>query len=774
MKNPLKSLAAVCERRPYTVIAAILIITFIFAAGIPQIEHEVDMESYLPEDNEALKATKVLNEVYGSQSYESILVRGDVTSLEGMLALRGLQQSILSEPAFEDYVISVTTYLDYLARAGLITGEVNEETAAMVQQIIAADAASDEPRFVGRVIGPQLQNTLVMVQVEGNYNDEGVPENIQELMDLVKGFSDADNGLTAGIAGDHSSSHELMDAMNKDNRYLASGAAIFILVVLFLIFKKLSDTLFPYLTIAVAMVWLLGVMGYVGIPFTMALVALVPLLLGICINYAIHIMFRYREERRNGRDAYKAIRACVGKTGTAVFVSALTTVIGFSSFLISELVPMRDFGILAMMGIIFAFVLVVTLLPALMALRDRKGTQDPSKFVVLGGGVSKLMEKVVMVGIHHKRPLMVFVFIITIISLGLSTQVGTAINWDDMAPDDIETSIVSAEITDLFGNAMANRIFILVEGDIYSPEVMAEVYELEGKIRSIDTLNIEGDPLIPSPYSVNTYVDVLMQANSGEIPATKEEARQLAQSLAMDPQTQSLIGQYLVFNPLSKHYGSLSIVYVDTNVLSDNDIENVVSEIEGFYTQDEDLSYRSAGALVIMSDIMGNMMDTQIKTTIAAMVLCFLVISLIMWSPIYGFLSILTVALSISWEFLLLYVTGWQFDLFTIMISAMIVGLGIDFSVHIIERFREEISNGKATEEAIDTVIMNVGKALLTATITTAGAFFIVSMSTMPIIFRFGLLAGMVLIFSFLGALFVLPPILAWVNDRKVRPAGAA
>jgi len=218
----------------------------------------------------------------------------------------------------------------------------------------------------------------------------------------------------------------------------------------------------------------------------------------------------------------------------------------------------------------------------------------------------------------------------------------------------------------------------------------------------------------------------------------------------------------------------LSIVYVDANVLSDSDIESVVSEIEGFYSEDSDVSYRSAGALVIMADIMGNMMDTQVKTTIAAMILCFLTVAIIMRSAIYGLLSILTVGLSISWEFLLLYVAGWQFDLFTIMISAMIVGLGIDFSVHIIERFREEISNGRRANEAIEVVIANVGKALLTATITTAGAFFIVSMSTMPIIFRFGVIAGMVLIFSFLVALFVLPPVLVWITERKEMGAATA
>lgn len=774
MDNPLKSISALCEKRPYSVIGIILLITLIFSSGIPLIEQDVDMESYLPADNEALVATNVLSDLYGSQMYESILIRGDITSYEAIMAIKGLQQSLLEDPQLVGYIDSATSYLDYLFMAGLLPEEADESFPIIIEQILAADKASGSPQFVGRVVSEDLQHTIITLQVRGHINEAGVPENAQRLMDAVEEFSNADNGLSAGITGDHTQSLDMMEAMNRDNRVLMSIAVVFILLVLFFIFRNISDTVFPYLTIGVAMLWILGTMGFLGIPFTMALVSLIPLMLGICINYAIHIMFRYREERRNGKDVYEGIKACVSNTGTAVFISALTTIIGFSSFLVSELVPMRQFGFLAMIGIFFAFLLVVTLLPALTTIRDRKrSADDAKKFSVLAGGVSKMMDGIVKVTIHHKKPLLFSVMLVTVLSLGLSTQVGTAINWNDMMPGDIGTMQVATEMEELFESSMANRIYVLVEGDIFSPEAMAEVLELENSIRSLDITNVSGDPIISSEYSVSSYVDVLLQANNGMLPATEQEAKQLAQGLAMDPQTQRLIGQYLVLNPLSKYYNSLSIVHIDTNVLSDKDIERAVTEIEGFYSDESELTYRSAGILVIMSDIMGGMMQTQIKTTIVAMILCFLAVSLIMRSSVYGFLAILTVALSISWEFLLLYIMGWQFDLFTIMISAMIVGLGIDFSVHIIERFREEISGGRETEEAIDIVIMNVGKALLTATITTSGAFLIISMSMMPMVYRFGMLSGMVLIFSFVSAIFVLPPILAWISDRERARAAA-
>jgi len=160
------------------------------------------------------------------------------------------------------------------------------------------------------------------------------------------------------------------------------------------------------------------------------------------------------------------------------------------------------------------------------------------------------------------------------------------------------------------------------------------------------------------------------------------------------------------------------------------------------------------------------MTETQVRTTILALVLCFLVVSLIHRSAVFGALSVLPVGLTIAWEFMLLYLVGWSFDLFTIMISALIVGLGIDFAVHIIQRFKEETALGKNTEDAIHAVVLNVGKALMTATVATAGAFFIIGVSSMPILMRFGVLTGVVLVFSFVATIIVLPPILAWYSDR--------
>ena len=753
------------------VMAVILLVTLGIGSGITLIEYNADMESFLPEDNEALIASNVLADELGAQTYENILIKGDVTSLEGITAIRSLQAQIMADPELDGVATSAISYIDMLVSSGSLPPEINDQTPLYVQQILSADKAADERQIVGILVSEGLDATIVMVQIEEAADESATRSAIEHLRAIVADFSGAENSLSAGMSGDYTTMYDTMDSMGSDNVILISAAALFIIFVLIFFFRTVSDMLFPFLTIVVSLIWILGIMGFAGIPFTVILVALVPLLLGISINYAIHVIYRYKEERMKGETVYESIAMCVKNTGTAVFLSAITTVFGFSSFFISDLMPMRHFGVLAVMGIIFAFILVVTLLPALMVIRDRSGKRKPKK--VFETGISAILDRLVGITIHHKRPVLLAALAVTVCSLAVSPLVDTTMNWEDVTPKGIESVDIGMEMAELFENPYTNRIAVLVEGDVYSPETMGEVMALGQQLRGISAINDSGEPIIESAYSVSSYVDYISQANGGQLPQTSEEAKAIAMGLVSNPDTAAIMGQYLIFNSDSARVDRLGMIYVSANVETERDMEKAAEAVTAIVDTGSQAQYRPAGAIIIMADIMGGMASTQIMTTLLALILCLIVVAIILKSVPIGALAVLPVFLTISWEFLLLYAIGWAFDLFTIMISALIVGLGIDFSVHIIHRFKEEVSEGKGTEDAIHAVVTNVGKTLITATITTGGAFFILGLSSMPILARFGILTGVVLVFSFAASMFVLPPLLAWLNDRSAGKSGA-
>ncbi|MDD4282009.1 MAG: MMPL family transporter, partial [Candidatus Methanofastidiosa archaeon] len=255
------------------------------------------------------------------------------------------------------------------------------------------------------------------------------------------------------------------------------------------------------------------------------------------------------------------------------------------------------------------------------------------------------------------------------------------------------------------------------------------------------------------------------------VPSSRLQIATLVEMLLGSPDSAQLIASTVMLDPSSAYYQTLGLISIQANALSEGDIDYIVTAVRDVVAGQEGsgIDYRVAGGFAIVSDIFGGLTSTQARTTVLALLLCFAVVALLQRSAFYGALALLPVALTILWEFLVLWALGWAFDLFTVMISALIVGIGIDFAVHIVHRFREEAERGVSTEEALTSVIMNVGKALLSTTVTTAGAFAIIGLSIMPMMARFGILTATTITFSFVIALFVLPPILAWRHESSAK-----
>ena len=177
------------------------------------------------------------------------------------------------------------------------------------------------------------------------------------------------------------------------------------------------------------------------------------------------------------------------------------------------------------------------------------------------------------------------------------------------------------------------------------------------------------------------------------------------------------------------------------------------------------------GMPAIAADLLGKIGESALKTTLIAFVLIALVLCFIFRSPVLGLITMIPVTLALIWEFGLLYVFGIPLNLITVLISALLIGIGIDFSIHITHRYREEWKDRlRKPEESVGTSVFHVGRAILTAAASTCGAFGIIMLSGMPMLGIFGGIMALVILLCMLAALFVLPSILV----AYARRAGTA
>ncbi len=249
-----------------------------------------------------------------------------------------------------------------------------EATPELQAQILAALEENSER--IAKIVSEGEDATIISFQLNPDMTQNELMRVGRKMREFIADEFGDIAGVETYVTGDATTELDSNEFMEKETSKLMLIALLFIMLILYLTFRRISDVGLPLLIIFVGIFWILGLMGWVGITYTTMSVAIMPLMLGINIAYVIHILSRYYEEREDGLSVDLSATTSIKTVGVAVFLTAITTVFGFSSFMITDIPPMRDFGLLCMLGIAFSFLLSLTLLPAIIVLRDRRKKKE--------------------------------------------------------------------------------------------------------------------------------------------------------------------------------------------------------------------------------------------------------------------------------------------------------------------------------------------------------------------------------------------------------------
>ncbi|MBN1288381.1 MAG: MMPL family transporter [Actinobacteria bacterium] len=213
--------------------------------------------------------------------------------------------------------------------------------------------------------------------------------------------------------------------------------------------------------------------------------------------------------------------------------------------------------------------------------------------------------------------------------------------------------------------------------------------------------------------------------------------------------------------------GDTTIVLIRTPRGSQNEMKAVAELIRAEASTLESetgMQATATGSSIIVTDLLGNILPTQVKSSGLALLLCLLVLIVVFRSVLYGMATLIVVVFGIALELIVLYVIGWPLDFFTVTISSLVIGVGVDFGIHITHRFREEFNHGVPdVSGAIRKTVLHVGRSLFAAALTTCGVFAIIGTSRMTPLSRFGITIAISLVGALIGAIIVLPSLLAVV-----------
>jgi len=786
-------LASMSEKRPLWVIIVILLITGVSVVGFGFIKQEYGYKSMLPKKMESVKALDEANNLFGGTLEEQILLESDNALDPALLRkVAGYKAFIQGQPEIWDVFINdVSTPLDdmYYFPPGqslpattepLVQKMASLSDAELVEQInmnnqYAAERAKQAGIASTGVQGISADGKAILISTTLN-PDLDTKEQIKSVAPferINKDYFGEVGGVKIYESGQAIQNRDQNNKMLKDTQILFILAFLFILLVLFITFRRISDVLLTMMVILVTVVWVMGLSGWLHFPFTYTSVAIMPLLLGIDIAYAIHVMSRYYEERRKGSDTHTAVITSVVTVGVAVFLTAATTAFGFVSFGISNMPPIIQFGMLCVAGVMFSFFLAVTLLPATIVLRDRrpkaqqkwarKNEKRMSNYKE--SWLDKSLAKIAVLSEHHRTIVGLITLLILVGCVFLGLNISTEADMSKMMPQDMPSMVAMDKINNSFGGQ--NMAYALVKGDILEPANLKSMLAYEDDIASTDFVTEKGEPVIER-QKVISIADIVSTTNQGTIPVSKGE----------------VMASLIKLQGNSTGESSLRLINQEANVAMINirvpqgvqkDMENIAKIMRDtgkeITSENSQISMTYSGMPVMMVDILGSIVPTQLKTSGLALILCALIVILIFHSLFFGLAATSVVFISIALEIGVLVLLGWPLDFMTVMVSSLVIGAGIDFGIHVTHRFREEWHQGMPVDEAIRKTIGNVGKALVAAAITTAGAFAIIAFSDIVFMRRFGGITALSLTFALLASLLVLPSILAWHANRMERRA---
>ena len=545
--------------------------------------------------------------------------------------------------------------------------------------------------------------------------------------------------------------------------------------------------------------WTLGLMGYTGYEVTMTVIIVGPILLALGVSYGLHITNRYAEE--TGTKDEK-IRQSLASTGRAVFLSAVTTVIGFISLTFTPMKPIETVGIALSGGIIIVYFLTMAMVPNLTLLLDLRKAKHPPL---------PIFEKVVQVPIKWSKAVIAFFMVMIFIS-GFWGQENVEENIDllGMAPEDEPAVITMKQYSKDFNAGQVGMV--LIQGDISGDsdeleeeepvEKLLGISALESDLNTIDQTNavsivflmksvgfggnlsgtplwnITDNPLVPEElrdalepylnrqYSEDvTFWEVLTAPRANGTENTQAERFLL--NVFYSSLTDETRGLFI-----SDDY-SRNLIYVDMPFVPVAETSIAVDQVNEFTSRDykgDIIAGELTGVAATAIAVNELIVSSQWSSLGFAVALTLMTLAIVFKDIRFSICTTAPVIATVSLQWLVMWQMDVSLSLVTVMIGSILVGVGVDFSIHIANRIRE-LGGGI---EAIRTATVSTGMSLFeAATVTTLG---MVTAYQIPIpeIKPFITVIIILLWIAAASALILLPAIFVLLEELGIGSTGGA
>lgn len=801
--------------RDKTVVAAFIVMTLILSAGFGMTATDSGTSQF----TDGVPAQEAFDEVndnferepFGEGTGSTTLIQKDQNVLSKPAILNMLEaQNRLTQRESQD-VVGTTSVAQAVAQT------LDPEAETLPEQIDAVEAASQseiksatrttlerQPAVAGLLSNdlntedPSASATLTTVthEVPGVSSSAGTEGTspltpIQQEAEFIVSSVDGD----ISVFGSGIISAELSSVISDSLGLVVPAAVVLILFFLIIAYRDPFDLLIGLISLAMAIIWTFGFMGWAGIPFTQMLITVPPLLLAVGIDFGIHAVNRYREERVEGIEPTPAMRTATDQLLPAFFIVTGTTVLGFAANGTSQLGPIRDLGFVASVGILFTFLIFGIFLPALKHFTDQQRVRyDLPEFSTAPiGSEDSAVGKSLTVGVTVARRAPYVFFALVLVSTAAMGAYGTGIDTrftteDFLPPEEnpgyvevLPEAVAPSEYTvtkqinyleDNFESGESDTVTIYVEGSMQDGTALEEIYRANR--------DPPGSFVTAGGSADSTSILTVINRYERDSP----EFRQLvAQN---DQNGNGVPDQNLptIYNALyDSPYGDRAASYMTDDYTRTRIVYSVESDASQQEVTDDTravadefrMEATATGSVVVLkavSDVIAESAYISLGLAIlASAVFLLFAYWLLERRPGLGIANLIPILLTIAALAATMRYLDIPFNVLTGTTLSIGIGLGIDYSAHLVHRFSEEYRGDTQLLEALDISVRGTGGALAGSMVTTTSGTGVLVLAVVPILGQFGLLIALSVLYSFTASILVLPTsIVIW--DRSRGPLG--
>ncbi len=751
-----------------TVLVSLLSI-LIVGSGARYLTFTSDYRVFFGEDNPQLLAFERLQDTYSRNDNAMFVLvpgSGDVFSRETLTAVAWLTERAWQTP-YSIRVESLTNYQHTSADGD----DLRVEDLAYAPEALTDDdlrrireIALDEPALVNRLVSPDGHVTAVNVTIDlpGIDTTAENPLTVEFVRQLRREFRQTFPAIEVRLSGIAVMNQAFPEASQYDMTTLFPVMLLMFVGVLYFWVKGLGGAITTFLIMIFSIAGAMGLAGWLGIALTPPSFSAVMIIPTMAIADSVHVLMNYVLAMQKGESREDAMVDSIRINLQPIFLTSITTAIGFLSMNFSDAPPFHDLGNIVAMGVMIAFVLSVTFLPAMMLLlpgRQRVGESASAR------AMGRFAEFV----IARRRRLLA--------GMGLASLV-------------LISFVPQNELNDNFVRYFSEKMEFRRDAEFVSANL--------GGLYLIDySLGAGGDGGVSDPAFLARVADFaewyLAQPEVIHVNVISDTFRRLNRNMHGDdpawyrlPGARDLAAQYLLLYEMSLPYGldltnqvnldkSATRMSVMLYNMSTNDVLALEARAQAWLRENAPPGMHTEGAspTLMFSHISQRNIRSMLLGTTVALILISGILLLALRSFKIGLLSLIPNLIPAALAFGVWGIAVGQVGLALSVVTGMTLGIVVDDTVHFLSKYlRARREKGLDAEDAVRYAFGTVGLALLVTSIVLVTGFAVLAFSAFALNSNMALMTAVTIIFAIVADFFLLPPLLMAIDGRRA-PARA-